>query len=130
FYLQDGGVTERHCLVVMRANPSVHSPAWADKAKVKGLKTAHLRVENVSWEDARKFCEQLSALPAERQVHRVYRLPLEAEWEYACRAGGPPESRFHFAETDFFGSANIVDNTGPGGAVRRRGPPLEGRAVP
>src|SRR5262249_60546527 len=129
FYLQDGGVTERHCLVVMRANPSVHSPAWADKAKVKGLKTAHLRVENVSWEDARKFCEQLSALPAERQVHRVYRLPLEAQWEHACRAGGPPQPRFHFAGAGFCGSPNLLDNTGPCVAALRRGPPVPAGAA-
>jgi formylglycine-generating enzyme required for sulfatase activity len=124
FYLGAREVTQQQYPAVMRANPSAHSPAWAEKTKVKGLNTDHFPVENVSWEDARKFCEQLSALPAERQLHRVYRLPLEAEWEYACRAGGPPESRFHFPEADFFESANLVDNTGPGGAVRRRGYPV------
>jgi formylglycine-generating enzyme required for sulfatase activity len=39
-------------------------------------------VENVSWEDAIEFCERLS-----KETKRVYRLPSEAEWEYACRAG-------------------------------------------
>ncbi|MCA9038342.1 MAG: SUMF1/EgtB/PvdO family nonheme iron enzyme [Planctomycetaceae bacterium] len=44
-------------------------------------------VETVSWTDAVEFCEKLSALPVERAAGRVYRLPTEAEWEYACRAG-------------------------------------------
>jgi formylglycine-generating enzyme required for sulfatase activity/tRNA A-37 threonylcarbamoyl transferase component Bud32 len=44
-------------------------------------------VENVSWDDAVEFCRKLSALPEERQAGRVYRLPTDAEWEYACRAG-------------------------------------------
>ena len=44
-------------------------------------------VEQVSWQDAVTFCEKLSALPAEKVAGHVYRLPTEAEWEYACRAG-------------------------------------------
>jgi formylglycine-generating enzyme required for sulfatase activity/serine/threonine protein kinase len=44
-------------------------------------------VEQVSWDDAVAFCSKLSALPGERKAGRVYRLPTEAEWEYACRAG-------------------------------------------
>jgi len=39
-------------------------------------------VENVSWYDAVEFCKRLS-----RKTGREYRLPTEAEWEYACRAG-------------------------------------------
>ncbi len=42
-----------------------------------------LPVESVSWADAVAFCEKLS-----RKEGKSYRLPTEAEWEYACRAGG------------------------------------------
>jgi formylglycine-generating enzyme required for sulfatase activity len=44
-------------------------------------------VEVVSWNDAVAFCWKLSQLPEEKQAGRRYRLPTEAEWEYACRAG-------------------------------------------
>jgi formylglycine-generating enzyme required for sulfatase activity len=51
-----------------------------------------LPVERVSWNDAVEFCARLS-----RHTGRAYRLPTEAEWEYACRAG--TTTPFHFGET-------------------------------
>lgn len=48
-------------------------------------------VDNVSWEDAVKFCELLSA-----KTGKTVRLPTEAEWEYACRAG--TTTRYYFGE--------------------------------
>ncbi len=44
-------------------------------------------VENVEWSRAREFCTRLSVRKAEQDAGRTYRLPTEAEWEYACRAG-------------------------------------------
>jgi len=49
-------------------------------------------VESVSWYDAVEFCDRLSRL-----TKRTYRLPTEAEWEYACRAG--TTTPFHFGES-------------------------------
>ena len=49
-------------------------------------------MENVSWQDAVEFCQRLSA-----HTKRTYRLPSEAEWEYACRAG--TTTPFHFGPT-------------------------------
>jgi formylglycine-generating enzyme required for sulfatase activity len=55
--------------------------------RMSGKDTSRHPVETVSWDDATEFCRRLSAAPAERAAGRVYRLPTEAEWEYACRAG-------------------------------------------
>jgi formylglycine-generating enzyme required for sulfatase activity/tRNA A-37 threonylcarbamoyl transferase component Bud32 len=58
-------------------------------SKYKG---ANRPVENVSWYEAVEFCARLST-----KTGRAYRLPSEAEWEYACRAG--TTTSFHFGET-------------------------------
>jgi formylglycine-generating enzyme required for sulfatase activity/uncharacterized caspase-like protein len=61
----------------------------ADPSKFKG---AYRPVEWVSWDDATEFCARLS-----RETGRDYRLPSEAEWEYACRAH--TTTPFYFGET-------------------------------
>jgi formylglycine-generating enzyme required for sulfatase activity len=65
------------------------------------FKGANLPVDNVSWDDAHQFCSRLS-----RKTGLQFRLPAEAEWEYACRAGSA--SAFHFGETLTTDLANYV----------------------
>lgn len=59
---------------------SIPSPTWA---ATRGPDMKQFPVENVSWHDAAEFCKRLSA----RLPGNTFRLPTEAEWEYACRAG-------------------------------------------
>ena len=68
-------------------------------------------VEEVSWHDAVEFCAKLSALPAERAAGRIYRLPTEAEWEYACRAGTTTAYSFGNDEKDLGKYAWFCDNS-------------------
>jgi formylglycine-generating enzyme required for sulfatase activity len=82
-------VTQRQFQHVMGHNPSRFQdtgPAAAD--------AGDLPVENVSWREAVEFCRQLSARKEERSAGREYRLPTEAEWEYACRAGTETATAF------------------------------------
>jgi formylglycine-generating enzyme required for sulfatase activity len=71
------------------ALPKVDRDLKADPSSFKGAKRP---VERVSWEEAVEFCQRLS-----RQTGKLYRLPSEAEWEYACRAG--TTTPFYFGPT-------------------------------
>jgi len=81
FYLGKYPITQEQYQAVMGSNPSYF--------KDKGEKRP---VENVSWDDAVKFCEKLS------QNDKKYRLPSEAEWEYACRAG--TQTKYYFGDDE------------------------------
>ena len=66
---------------------------------VMGTNPSHFKnnpqnpVEQVSWNDAKAFCQKLSQITG-----KTYRLPTEAEWEYACRAG--TTTRYYFGDND------------------------------
>lgn len=71
------------------ALPKVNIDLKPSPAHFKG---DDLPVENVNWEDAIEFCDRLS-----KKTGRTYRLPSEAEWEYAARGG--TTTPFAFGET-------------------------------
>ncbi len=106
FYIGKDEVTQAQWQAVMGNNPS-------------NFKGSNLPVENVSWSDAVEFCKRLS-----QNTGREYRLPSEAEWEYACRAG--TTTPFAFGETI---TADLVNYNGNpyGGAPKEKS---RGRTIP
>jgi formylglycine-generating enzyme required for sulfatase activity len=103
FFLGKTEVTQAQWKAVMGSNPSSH-------------KSDELPVEQVSWEDCIKFCEELTkrehasgALPAGWK----YTLPTEAQWEYACRAGTKTKYSFGDDSKSSLGAhAWYEDNSG------------------
>ncbi|MEA5564336.1 caspase, EACC1-associated type [Anabaena sp. UHCC 0399] len=81
------------------------------------FKGANRPVERVSWDDTVEFCARLS-----KKTGKIYRLPSEAEWEYACRAG--TTTPFYFGETITTDLANYNGNytygTAPKGEYREQ----------
>jgi formylglycine-generating enzyme required for sulfatase activity len=92
YYLGVTEVTQGQYEKVMGTNPS-----YFQKREIRKSDSSMYPVEQVSWEDAVEFCKKLSDLPEEKNAGRVYRLPTEAEWEYACRAGS--KSAYSFGES-------------------------------
>jgi formylglycine-generating enzyme required for sulfatase activity len=91
FHLGVYEVTQAQYEKVIGRNPSHFQRARVDN------QNADLPVEQVSWDASVEFCKKLSALPEEKKAGRVYRLPTEAEWEYACRAGS--KTAYSFGES-------------------------------
>ena len=87
FYMGGYSVTQEQYEQIMGKNPSQ-------------FKGAQNPVENVSWDDAVEFCKKLS-----QKTGKTVRLPTEAEWEYACRAGS--KTRFSYGDDNDY--ANLGD---------------------
>jgi len=83
FYMGKYTVTQEQYSAIIGANPS-------------SFKGAKLPVENVSWDDAAAFCKKLNELLKDKSLE--VRLPTEAQWEYACRAG--TRTRFYSGDSD------------------------------
>jgi len=89
FFISKSTITQEQWLAVMKKKLS-----W----RFEGVRRP---VDSVSWNDAQDFCHRLA-----NKTGRAYRLPGEAEWEYACRANtGTP---FSFGQTLTTGLANYV----------------------
>lgn len=104
---------------VVAALPKVKRDLKADPSEFKGNNHP---VEQVSWHDAVEFCDRLT-----QHTGRTYRLPSEAEWEYACRAGTP--TPFFCGETITTDIANYDGNytygRGVKGEYRRKTTPVD-----
>jgi formylglycine-generating enzyme required for sulfatase activity len=100
FYLGVHTVTQGQFGQVMGKNPSFFGQR-------NGGSSDH-PAEQVRWNEAREFCAKLSALPEEMKAGRTYRLPSEAEWEYACRAG--TTTPFNFGDALSSKQANFNGN--------------------
>lgn len=79
FYMSVVPVTQAQYEAVKGKNPSKFN-------KHHGGGSDH-PAEHVTWDQAFRFCDKLARMPDEQVHRRTYRLPTEAEWEYACRGG-------------------------------------------
>ncbi|ABW31985.1 SAV_2336 N-terminal domain-related protein [Acaryochloris marina] len=117
FFIGRYPITQAQWRVVAN-QPQIERELETDPARFKG---DNRPIEKVSWFDAIEFCDRLS-----RYTGREYRLPTEAEWEYACRAG--TTTPFHFGDmittdvANYSGSA-FVD--GPKGERRGETTPID-----
>ena len=116
FFMGVYEVTQEEYQNVMNTNPSFFSSNYGRPAQVAWMDTRRFPVDNVSWNDANAFCKNLSELPGEKFGRRAYRLPTEAEWEYACRAG--TNTPFHYGNSLSSTQANFNGNHPYGGSPK------------
>ncbi len=102
FYIGKFQITQQQWRTVA-GWPKIKWDIDPEPSHFKGKKDSGARpVEQISWHDAVEFCARLA-----KKTGRAYRLPTEAEWEYACRAG--TDTPFAFGETI---TPNIVNYDG------------------
>jgi formylglycine-generating enzyme required for sulfatase activity len=102
FWIAKYLVTQQDYLAVVGRNPSFFSPAYGYTEDLSRP------VEQVSWMDATNYCAlrtQLDRAAGLIPANAHYRLPTEAEWEYACRAGSA--TAFYLGNTLRSGQANF-----------------------
>ncbi len=105
FFLGAATVTQAQWAAVVRAHPArIGVDLDFAPSAFKGI---DLPVESITWNQAEEFCRRLAAISG-----RAYRLPTEAEWEYACRAG--TTTPFHFGPTL---TPDVANYCGAGGAI-------------
>jgi formylglycine-generating enzyme required for sulfatase activity/uncharacterized caspase-like protein len=107
FFMGKYPVTQKQWRLVA-ALPKVNIDLESDPSKLKG---DNLPVECVSWNHTQEFCARLS-----QKTNIAYRLPSEAEWEYACRGG--TTTPFYFGETISTELANYNGNYTYGNGVK------------
>ena len=117
FHIGVHEVTQAEFLEVMKFSPSFFSTEGPGKSLVKGLDTKRFPADQVRFIDAVEFCRKLTASPAEKKAGHFYRLPTEAEWEYACRGGTgtafPFGDSLSATEANFNGKYPYRSRTGP-----------------
>jgi len=107
FFMGKYPVTQKQWRLVA-ALPKVKIDLESDPSRFKG---DNLPVERVLWNHTQEFCARLS-----RKTNQTYRLPSEAEWEYACRGG--TTTPFYFGETISTELANYDGNYTYGGGAK------------
>ena len=102
YYMGETEVTQELWEAVMGSNPSYH-------------KGGRRPVEKVSWNDCQTFLEKLNSLTAGRRpAGRSFRLPTEAEWEYAARGGSKSRGYTYAGSNDLNAVAWYKENSGSG----------------
>jgi formylglycine-generating enzyme required for sulfatase activity len=118
FYLQ---TTEVSNAAYRRFDPGHVSRA---PSGLRARNASNLPVTSVTWGEATSFCHWLS----HEDGSRTYRLPTEAEWEYACRAGSATRFFWGGDEVDARAYANVADASARARLPRRRVREMEGSA--